>query len=599
MEYPELEIFKRFRQVVVWGFPLHSHTHSYIHGAWVKSFKYLGILVHWFHDKDYPRDFDYTNTCFITEGWADDNIPIESSSTYFVHIAKNPLRYLEKNARLIEIRYNVKEINDFNYAYKLPADAIRLSYDTLYERVPNDAAVAGRRGRPISERPYEVIYMYWATDLLPHEFNYEDAAASHDNEIHYLGSVDSSHPFMEFAQHAKHAGHRIIHHNPWSSPVSYEDNIKLMKKSYCAPDFRSFGQADKHAEYGLMNGTNHVDIGYMPCRVLKAISYGHTGITNSPRVKEILGDFVEYAATPADVLPIVEMRKDDMAWRRECMKHIAEHHTFLQRVRDLARAIQMRDDAPLTCVTALYDIGREAVDGRSMNEYKSYLIKTLQSVTAPIVLFLDPTLGWNNELYRCRSSIGPLQILEVPLSETAMYAYKDRITKILSSSSHRNPHDITNTIPEYCIIQYNKFDFLERVINSNPFKSLQFCWIDAGISRFIDVSKKYRVRPISVVSNSFSVQSTYSKIPTIDPTTYIGSNTCILKGGMLSMTPDAFIKVKEEVMRIWNEEMMEKGRIDNEQISLALAYQKFPSMFRVFTTTKPVDLLCSELFDAI
>jgi hypothetical protein len=333
--------------------------------------------------------------------------------------------------------------------------------------------------------------------------------------------------------------------------------------------------------------------------VLKAISYGHTGITNSPRVKELLGDFVEYAATPAEVLPLVEKRKHDSEWRRACMKHVADNHTYLQRVRDLARAIQMQDETPLTCVSAIYDIGREAVDGRSMNDYKSYLIKTLQSVTAPIVLFLDPTLGWKNELYRSRSSIGPLQILEVPLSDTAMYSFKDRITEILSSSSHKNPQDITNKIPGYCMIQYNKFDFLGRVIDSNHFKSRQFCWLDAGVSRFIDVSKKYRARPISVVSNSFSVQSTYHQIPTFEPTTYIGSNMCILKGTLMSMTPDAFVNVKTEVMRIWNEEMMAKGRIDNEQISLALAYHKFPSVFRIFTSAKQVDVLFSELFDAV
>jgi len=595
MDYPELEIFKRFRQVVVWGFPLHSHTHSYIHGAWVKTFKYLSIPVHWFHDKDYPRDFDYTNTCFITEGWADDNIPIESSSTYFVHIAKNPGRYLEKGARLIDIRYNVKEINDFNYTYKLPTDAVQLSYDTLYERVSNDAAVAGRRGRPISERPYEVIYMYWATDLLPHEFNYEDAAASHDNEIHYLGSVDSSHPFMEFANYAKKAGHKIIHHNPWSSPVSYEENVRLMKKSYCAPDFRSFGQADKRAEYGVMNGTNHVGIGYIPCRVLKAISYGHTGITNSPRVKEILGDFVEYAATPAEVLPIVEKRKHDVEWRKACMKHIAEHHTYLQRVRDLARAIQMQDETPLTCVTALYDIGREAADGRSMNDYKNYLIKTLSVITAPTVLFLDPTLGWKDDFHRVAR--GPLQILEIPLQDTATYPYMDRIATILSTVTHKNPKDVTNQNPGYSMILFNKFDFLERVITRNLYNSKQFCWMDAGVSRFIDLTKNYRAKDLS--NKHFCVQSTYSVVPKVEPATYIGTNTCILKGTLWLMTPSAFDAVKEEVMRIWNVEMIGKGRIDTDQIGLALAYQTIPAVFRVYTSPGQVDLLWSEIFDVV
>jgi hypothetical protein len=333
------EILSTFRQVVVWGFPLHTHTHSYIHGAWVKAFRHLGVTVHWFHDKEYPREFDYSNTCFITEGWADDNIPINASSTYFVHIAKNPAKYLDVGARLIEIRYNVLEIHDFNYDYALPTNATQISSTTLYEKVPDDRAVASKRGRAVDTRPYEVVYMAWATDLLPHEFNYDDASASHERVIHYIGSISPDHPVRQFALEAGKAGIPVQHTDPWSTPVSYEENIALMKKSYCAPDFRTHGSRDQYDKHGKMNGTNHLDIGYIPCRVFKSISYGHTGITNSLRVKELLGDHVEYAPTPADVLPIVERRKNDVEWRKAAMKHVAENHTFVQRINDLCVAL--------------------------------------------------------------------------------------------------------------------------------------------------------------------------------------------------------------------------------------------------------------------
>ena len=52
-------------KVVIWGYPLNSHTHSYIHSSFYKAFKYLGHNVHWFHDDDYPEDFDYDN-CELT-----------------------------------------------------------------------------------------------------------------------------------------------------------------------------------------------------------------------------------------------------------------------------------------------------------------------------------------------------------------------------------------------------------------------------------------------------------------------------------------------------------------------------------------------------
>jgi len=585
----ETDIFKTFRQVIIWGFPLHSHTHSYIHGAWVKTLHHLGINVHWFHDKEYPTNFDYSNSCFITEGWADENIPVNSSSTYFVHIAKNPAKYLSKGARLIEIRYNVLEIYDFNYDYVLPKNPVYISRETLYERVEDDSAVAFRRDRLPTKAQYEVVYMMWATDLLPHEFNYNDAEATHANEIYYIGSIGENHPFLEFAQHARKAGLQVRHIDPWSTPVSYEDNIMLMKRSYCTPDFRSSGDKDKEELYGKMNGTNHLDIGYIPCRVFKAISYGQSGITNSKRVKELLGDHVEYAATPADVLPLVEKRKYHTEWRKSAMRHVAENHTFLQRARDLARILKMRSGVT-TCVSALYDIGRAAIDGRSINEYTKWTELTLKSIKDPFVFFLDKSLGMKDTLIKIRSPIGPIQIIETSLDEIPMAKYYDQVKLIIDNPPPlKYPKDITNLLPHYVLIQYSKFGWLEQTIAANPFKTPQFSWIDAGFSRFYDTGKYYTSIQAETGQFYCKVNDKEIIIASLNPETYITTNECILQGGLWMMSPSSFLTVKDEVMRIWEVEMLSKKRLDNEQIALALTcktnrfvFQLVPDMFAKF-----------------
>lgn len=112
-----------------------------------------------------------------------------------------------------------------------------------------------------------------------------------------------------------------------------------MQKSYCAPDFRSAGSVEKHKKYGKMNGTNHIDIGWIACRVFKAISYGQTGITNCPRAKEILGDHVEFCPDPKNVLDIATRRLNDTEWRKNAMLHIKNNHTYIHRIRDMARAL--------------------------------------------------------------------------------------------------------------------------------------------------------------------------------------------------------------------------------------------------------------------
>ena len=42
----------KYNKVVIWGHPLYSHTHSYVHEAYNKAFKHLGYDTYWFHDGD-------------------------------------------------------------------------------------------------------------------------------------------------------------------------------------------------------------------------------------------------------------------------------------------------------------------------------------------------------------------------------------------------------------------------------------------------------------------------------------------------------------------------------------------------------------------
>ena len=54
-------------KIVIWGYPLNSHTHSYIHSSFYKAFKHLGHDVYWFHDDEYPEDFNYDDCVLLTE----------------------------------------------------------------------------------------------------------------------------------------------------------------------------------------------------------------------------------------------------------------------------------------------------------------------------------------------------------------------------------------------------------------------------------------------------------------------------------------------------------------------------------------------------
>jgi hypothetical protein len=267
------------------------------------------------------------------------------------------------------------------------------------------------------------------------------------------------------------------------------------------------------------------------------------------------------------------------------MKYVAENHTFLQRARDLARALKMKT-SNVTCVTALYDIGREAVDGRSIPEYVRYLSLTLRTIRDPFVLYLDKSLNLKKKLLEARSSVGLIQIYETSLSDVPMWSYRDQIKTIQGTPRRvKYPKDIYNILPEYCVVQYSKFGWVENAVTKNVFGSPMFAWIDAGFSRFYDTSGVYSFKPS--VDNKFFIQADATKrlIPTLTPDNYIGTFERILAGWMWVMSPDALNQTKAEVMRIWNDEMMAKMQLDGEQIALALASQSVPSM--EFVDTAP------------
>ena len=55
-------------KIILWGYPLHTDTYSYIYEAFKKAFEHQGYEVYWFTDESHPHDFDYDNCLFFCEG---------------------------------------------------------------------------------------------------------------------------------------------------------------------------------------------------------------------------------------------------------------------------------------------------------------------------------------------------------------------------------------------------------------------------------------------------------------------------------------------------------------------------------------------------
>jgi hypothetical protein len=240
-----------------------------------------------------------------------------------------------------------------------------------------------------------------------------------------------------------------------------------------------------------------------------------------------------------------------------------------------------------TLVTAFFDINRENKgDGRSISEYLRWIKKTLQINCNLVIITEKKFIQFMKDN---RPSEYNTHIKEETLEDASYYKYLPKIEQILGSDYYKKniayPGRVECILPEYNIIQYSKFGWLEKIIKENPFNSEYFFWIDAGISRFfldVDVSIKYPGQKlIHDANNKFIIQcrkdlNTFN----IDDNFIWGAHD-LLKGGMFGGKYDIILKVGEKVKEVFNNDMLKKNNVNNEQLALALAYNKNRELFYI------------------
>jgi hypothetical protein len=325
------------KKIIIWGYKNPSHTHHYIHYGWNKAFNKLGYETYWFSDSEHPEEgtFDYGGSIFITEGYVDDKIPLVNSSTYFVHVCKNPEKYIGKVGRLVDMRYLVDHIKDCNYNYKLDkSNATKISNATYWERLHDNSGVSSASDNP-TRMEYEAMYTCWATDLLPDEIDDRSIMTQRENSIYWFGSArpENNAQVRKFSVEAEKNGIKFISNDPWVNPQSFETVREYTAKSFMSPDIRTAGDPNKIAIGET--GTCHKDIGYIACRLFKAISYGQLGVTNSKHMYDIMEESVIYDFDEASLFYKALPHMKDYELIKKQMNIVKEKHTFINRALDL------------------------------------------------------------------------------------------------------------------------------------------------------------------------------------------------------------------------------------------------------------------------
>ncbi len=290
-----------FDKVVIWGHKLHSHTHSYIHAAFFKAFQHMGYSVYWLDEHDDIDLVDFTNSLFITEGQVDKNIPLRDDSLYVLH------------------NCNFEKYN------KLPQEHV------IILQVYTDDVISRTSCEKVSECIYydlnsRVIYMPWATDLLPDEIDTIRNKGVHlkkSKKIFWVGTIGGGDfgnigeitPFIEACRESGVTFEQ-------KSGISEAKAMDVIKRSYMAPTIVGNWQKEK---------------GYIPCRIFKNISYGQLGVTNSYRVYELFNKKIVYNSDTKKLFYDAKKRLKEISQSEldDVINFVRDNHTYINRIEQL------------------------------------------------------------------------------------------------------------------------------------------------------------------------------------------------------------------------------------------------------------------------
>lgn len=241
-----------------------------------------------------------------------------------------------------------------------------------------------------------------------------------------------------------------------------------------------------------------------------------------------------------------------------------------------------------TVVTALFDIGRDKLDGRTWDEYLDWFSRTLQ-LNCPMVVFVEEK---TKDFVLKHRGDKPTKVITQKLEDVPFYKNKKEIERVISLPKYKHAMRDSDRIEcnssLYTIIQYSKFGWMKDACDSDWFDSEFFIWMDAGLSRFFvtngplggtplfDITKKFPTDKFETDMKKFEGTPVFEKrthhyidlysAPMIGYEYFFDSRS-IIAGGIWCGDKEAVEKIHNEVDLIFTE-ALKQNMLNNEQILL-------------------------------
>jgi len=292
------------KKVIIWGLPLHSHTHSYIHDCFYQAFKHMGYSTQWVTDTRVEYDkSSLDNSIVITCGVDCTTLPVNESAFYVLHNIDDEKYKQHENWMKLQVYTRDAELEERNTE--------KLATFTYWQK---------------DER---CLYQPWATDLLPHEMIYEPVPAPEVNKvINWIGSVTDGmqgnlHQLQAYAQQVNNTlGINV----GVSRGLSREASITALRASRHAPTIVGQWQCDYR---------------YVPCRMFKNISYGQPTFSNSEVIKEISGEaFFEADCAKLAIKTEDYLKNRNFDLEKQIIDTVRNEHTYINRCQRILDVVE-------------------------------------------------------------------------------------------------------------------------------------------------------------------------------------------------------------------------------------------------------------------
>ena len=257
-------------------------------------------------------------------------------------------------------------------------------------------------------------------------------------------------------------------------------------------------------------------------------------------------------------------------------------------------------------ITALFDIDRDTRgDGRTIQEYLSWFSDTLR-VKCDMTIFTETK--FENFVKKNRSSIPKkTHIVIQSLSDLPFYKNMYKMKEIMKNPNFllkmKDHRRVECSLPEYNLIQYSKFGWLKRCIETN-IEYDYFFWMDAGCSRFFLDSNLDIDWPNTKLlnKNKFLIQRNTNwpiMWHNMNIEEYIWDNRAMMCGGLFGGGKDIIVKIGNIIDDICEEYFFKNNCINNEQFAIAIAAKLFPDLFDVkkqILKDEPEGTYCIPIF---